>query len=108
MFLTNMDHVPGYRIERMLGLCMGNTVRAKHIGKDLAAGFKQIVGGELRGYVEMMTEARDEALQRMVEQAQQMGANTVLNVRFMTSSIMQAASEILAYGTAAVLVAEEG
>ncbi len=108
MFLTNMDHVPGYRIERMLGLCMGNTVRAKHLGKDLAAGFKQIVGGELRGYVEMMTEARDEALQRMIEQAQQMGANTVLNVRFMTSSIMQAASEILAYGTAAVLVAEEG
>ncbi len=91
----------------MLGLCTGSTIRAKHVGKDIAAGFKQIVGGELRGYVEMMEEARTEALQRMMQQAQAMGANAVLNLRFATSSIMQAASEILAYGTAVVLDAEQ-
>jgi len=106
MFLTNMDHVPGYRVERVLGLCMGQTIRAKHVGKDIAAGLKQIVGGELKGYTEMMQEARDEAVQRMVQQATAMGANTVLNVRFMTTSVMQAAAEVMAYGTAAVLVDE--
>ncbi|MBC7247866.1 MAG: YbjQ family protein [Actinobacteria bacterium] len=106
MFLTKMDHVPGYRAERVLGLCMGQTIRAKHVGKDIAAGLKQIVGGELRGYTEMMQEARDEAIQRMVQQATAMGANTILNVRFMTTSVMQAAAEVTAYDTAAVLLAE--
>lgn len=107
MYLTNMDNVPGYRIQQALGLCMGSTIRAKHVGKDIAAGFKQIVGGELRGYTEMMDEARNEALQRMMANAQSMGANAVLNVRFMTSSVMQAASEILAYGTAVILAPEQ-
>jgi len=108
MFITTMDHVPGYRVDKVLGLCIGQTIRAKHVGKDIAAGLKQIVGGELRGYTEMMQEARDEAIQRMIQQASAMGANTILNMRFMTTSIMQAAAEVMAYGTAAVLVAEEG
>ncbi|MBC7252533.1 MAG: YbjQ family protein [Actinobacteria bacterium] len=106
MFLTNMDHVPGYRVERVLGLVVGQTIRAKHVGKDIAAGLKQLVGGELRGYTEMMEEARNEALQRMALQASSMGANTVLNVRFMTTGVMQAAAEVMVYGTAAVLVPE--
>ncbi len=107
MFLTTMDHLPGYRIERVLGLCMGHTIRAKHVGKDMAAGLKQLVGGELRGYSEMMQEAINEATQRMIQQAQAMGANTILNVRFTTTSVMQAAAEVMAYGTAAVLLSED-
>lgn len=107
MFLTNMDHVPGYRVERVLGLVVGEIIRAKHVSKDLAAGLKQLGGGELRGYTEIMEEARSEALQRMTQQASSIGGKTVLNVRFMTTSVMHAAAEVMAYGTAAVLVPEE-
>ncbi len=107
MFITNMDHVPGYRVQQVMGLCMGNTIRAKHVGKDIAASLKQIVGGELKGYTEMLTEARNEAIARMIQHAQSLGANAVLNVRFSTSSVMQAASEMLAYGTAVLLAQEQ-
>ena len=86
-----------------LGLVQGSTVRAKHVGKDLFASLKNIVGGELKAYTELLQESRDEALERMVKQAQAIGANAVLNVRFATSSITQGAAELFAYGTAVVL-----
>lgn len=83
---------------------MGNVVQSKHIGRDLVAGLKSIVGGEIRGYTEMMTEARDIAIQRMVEQANQKGADAIVGIRFTTSSIVDGSSEILAFGTAVKLV----
>jgi uncharacterized protein YbjQ (UPF0145 family) len=103
MVVTNIELVPGKRVVKHLGLVQGSTVRAKHAGKDLLAGLKNIVGGELKGYTELLNEAREEALERMVQQAQSVGANAVLNVRFSTSSITQGAAELLAYGTAVVL-----
>jgi uncharacterized protein YbjQ (UPF0145 family) len=103
MVVTNIELVPGKRVIKHLGLVQGSTVRAKHAGKDLLAGLKNIVGGELKGYTELLNEARDEALERMVQQAESVGANAVLNVRFSTSSITQGAAELLAYGTAVVL-----
>ncbi|MGQ9630945.1 MAG: YbjQ family protein [bacterium] len=103
MIITNTENVPGRRISQSLGLVMGNTVRAKHIGKDILAALRQLVGGEIKGYTEMLNEARDEALRRMVSEAERLGADAVVNVRFGTSSIMQAAAEILAYGTAVKL-----
>lgn len=81
----------------------GNSVRAKHVGRDIMASLKNIFGGELKGYTELLQESRDEAVERMTMQAQQLGANAVLNVRFSTSSIAQGAAEILAYGTAVIL-----
>lgn len=103
MFVTNTENVPGARVARMLGLVQGNTVRAKNVGRDIMAGFKNIAGGELRGYTELLTESRNEAMQRMIEQAQQMGANAVVNVRFTTASVASGAAEMYAYGTAVVL-----
>jgi uncharacterized protein YbjQ (UPF0145 family) len=103
MVLTNIELVPGKRVVKHLGLVQGSTVRAKHAGKDILAGLKNIVGGELKGYTELLNEARDEALERMVKQAESVGANAVLNVRFSTSAITQGAAELLAYGTAVVL-----
>lgn len=103
MFVTNTESVPGARVARVLGLVQGNTVRAKHVGRDIMAGFKNIAGGELRGYTELLTESRNEATQRMIAQAQQMGANAVVNVRFTTASIAGGAAEMYAYGTAVVL-----
>lgn len=103
MIVTNTETVPGYRVQRVLGLVQGNTVRAKHLGRDIAAGFKNLVGGELKGYTELLTESRREAMQRMLAQAQQLGANAVVNVRFSTSSITAGASELYAYGTAVVV-----
>jgi len=103
MLLTNVEIVPDKRIVKHLGLVQGSTVRAKHVGRDLMAGLKNIFGGELRGYTELLQESRDEALQRMQEQAQAVGANAVLNVRFSTSSVAQGAAELFAYGTAVVL-----
>jgi|SRR5690606_9065920 len=103
MLISNLEIVPGKRIVKHLGLVQGSTVRAKHVGKDIMAGLKNIVGGELKGYTELLREAREEATQRMVQQAQGVGANAVLNVRFATSSITQGAAEMLAYGTAVVL-----
>lgn len=100
MILTNIDSVPGRRVVEHLGLVQGSTIRAKHLGRDFAAGLKNIVGGELKGYTELLQESRAQATNRMIEQAQALGANAVVNVRFTTSSVAQGASEILAYGTA--------
>jgi uncharacterized protein YbjQ (UPF0145 family) len=103
MLLSNLEIVPGQRIVKHLGLVQGSTVRSKHLGKDIMAGLKNIVGGELKGYTELLQEARQEATERMIQQAQAAGANAVLNIRFSTSSITQGAAEMLAYGTAVVL-----
>lgn len=100
MIVVNTETIPGYRIVATKGLVQGNTVRAKHAGRDIAASLKNLVGGELKGYTELLTESRREALQRMLGQAQQLGANAVVNVRFTTSSITSGASELYAYGTA--------
>lgn len=104
MIVVNTDTVAGYRIQEVKGLVQGNTVRAKHAGRDIVAGLKNIVGGELKGYTELLTESRREAIQRMLGQAEQLGANGVINVRFTTSSVTSGAAELYAYGTAVVLV----
>ncbi|HHF59197.1 MAG TPA: YbjQ family protein [Thermoplasmatales archaeon] len=103
MIITTTDFVPGKKVKEILGLVRGNTIQAKHIGKDIVAGFRNIVGGEIREYTEMLTEAREIALRRMVEKAEKLGADAVINVRFMTSAVMGGAAEILAYGTAVKL-----
>ena len=100
MFITNTEEVPGKRIVSCYGIVSGSTVRAKHAGRDIMAGFKNIIGGELKGYTELLSEARDEAMARMQDQAKQVGANAVVNVRFSTSSVAAGASEIYIYGTA--------
>ena len=103
MLISNMEVVPGKRIVRHVGMVQGSTVRAKHAGRDLMAGLKNIFGGELKGYTELLNESRDEALQRLTQQAQALGANAIVNVRFSTSSIAAGASEIFVYGTAVIL-----
>lgn len=100
MILTNLESIPGRTVVAHLGLVSGNTVRAKHIGRDIMASLKNIVGGELTGYTELLQEARHEALGRMIQQAQGLGANAVLNIRFSTSSVAQGAAELYVYGTA--------
>jgi len=100
MYITNIETIPGKTIVEHFGLVQGSTVRAKHIGRDLMAGLKNLVGGELKGYTELLSESRDEALQRMIREAKSMGANAVVNVRFATSSVAQGAAELFAYGTA--------
>ncbi len=100
MILSNTETVPGKTITRFFGVVSGSTVRAKHIGKDILASFKNIVGGELRAYTELLTEARTDAIERMVAEAASLGANAVVNVRFSTSSVAQGAAELFAYGTA--------
>ncbi len=101
--ITNLETLPGRSITKHLGMVQGNTVRAKHVGRDIMAGFKNIVGGELRGYTELLTESRDESVNRMVEEARALGANAILNVRFSTSSVSAGASELYVYGTAVVV-----
>ncbi len=103
MILTTLESVPGKSITQHLGLVQGSTVRAKHAGRDLMAGLKNIFGGELKGYTELLHESREEAINRMTEQAQSIGANAILNIRFSTSSITQGASELFTYGTAVKL-----
>ena len=103
MIMVNTDFVQGKEIAETMGIVKGNTIRAKWIGKDVMAGFRQLVGGELKEYTEMLTEARKESMQRMVKEAEQMGADAIINVRFMTSQIMSSAAEILVYGTAVKL-----
>jgi len=103
MIVTNTETISGFTIQKTLGLVQGNTVRAKHAGRDIAASFKNLVGGELKGYTELLTESRREAMQRMLAQAQQLGANAVVNVRFSTSSVTAGASELYVYGTAVVV-----
>ena len=103
MIVVNTETVPGRTIVEVRGLVQGNTVRAKHVGRDIAASFKNIFGGELTGYTELLVEARREALSRMIAQAQELRANAVVNVRFATSSITAGAAELYAYGTAVQL-----
>jgi len=103
VLLTNLEIIPGKRINKHLGLVQGSSVRAKHVGRDFMAGLKNIFGGELRGYTELLQESRQEAIERMMEEAQAVGANAVLNVRFSTSSVAAGAAELFAYGTAVVL-----
>jgi len=100
MDISNTESIPGRQIVEFYGVVSGNTVRAKHIGRDIMAGLKNVVGGELKGYTELLQDSRKEATDRMIEQAQSMGANAVVNVRFATSSISQGAAELFAYGTA--------
>ena len=103
MLLTNIEIIPGKRIKQHLGLVQGSSVRAKHVGRDIMAGFKNIFGGELHAYTELLQESREEAMDRMKEQAIAVGANAVINIRFSTSSVAAGAAELFAYGTAVVL-----
>ena len=100
MLCSNTEEIPGQKIVEFYGVVTGSTVRAKHAGRDIAAFFKNFVGGELKGYTELLQEAREEAMQRMIAQARSVGANAVVNVRFGTSSVAQGAAELFAYGTA--------
>lgn len=104
--IVNTDHVPGYQVTKVYGLVRGNIVQSKHIGKDIVAGIRTLVGGEIKEYTEMLTDARQKATAIMVKEAENLGANAILNVRYMTSQIMQNASEILVYGTAATIEKE--
>ena len=103
MILSNTETIAGYTITHHIGLVQGNTVRAKHVGRDLMAGLKNIVGGELKGYTELLGDARKEATARMIAEAQAKGANAIINVRFSTSAITAGASELYVYGTGVVL-----
>ncbi len=100
MILTNIDSVPGKEIVEHYGLVSGSTVRAKHVGRDIMASLKNIVGGELKGYTELLNDSRQEAMKRMISQAEELGANAIINIRFSTSSVAQGAAELYAYGTA--------
>lgn len=100
MHLSNLETIPGKVIEKDYGVVHGSTVRAKHVGRDLFAGLKNIVGGELKGYTELLNESREQAIKRMIEQAESLGANAIINVRFSTSSVAAGAAEIYVYGTA--------
>mgnify|MGYP006160958787 CR=1 FL=1 len=102
--LSNIETIPGRTIQQSLGVVSGSTVRAKHIGKDILAGFKNLVGGELKGYTELLTEARNQALERLVADAAARGANAVVNVRFATSAVAGGAAELFAYGTAVIVI----
>ena len=103
MIVSNMEIIPGKRVKEHLGLVQGSTVRTKHVGRDIMASLKNIFGGELHGYTELLQESREEAVNRMKIQAKAVGANAVLNVRFSTSSVTQGAAELFAYGTAVVM-----
>ena len=107
MIVVNTEIVPGRHVEQVLGLVQGNTIRTKHVGRDIAASFKNLVGGELRGYTELLTEARREAIERMIGQAEQLGADAVVNVRFTTSAVASGAAELYAYGTAVRLAPQQ-
>ena len=103
MIITTADRVEGKTVVKTVGLVKGNTIRARHVGRDIKAGLKSLVGGEIADYTKMMSDAREEAIRRMVEDAEKKGANAVISMRFATSMIMQTASEVLAYGTGVVL-----
>jgi len=100
MIVVNTNTIAGKNIKKTLGIVRGNTIRARHVGKDILAGFKNVFGGEIEEYTKLMGESREQALDRMIAAADELGANAIINVRFTTSFIMGAASEILAYGTA--------
>lgn len=103
MLLVNIDYIPGKELE-VIGMVKGTVVQTKHFGKDFMAGMKTLVGGEIVGYTEMLTEARQIATKRMVDEAEAMGADAVINIRYGSSSLMQSAAEVIAYGTAVKFV----
>ena len=103
MILATTENIPGKRLVKTVGLVKGNTIRARHIGRDIAATLRNIVGGEITDYTKMIAECREEALDRMIAQAAENGANAVVGVRFATSEMMEHAAELLAYGTAVVV-----
>ncbi len=103
MIIATTNEVPGYKVKENLGIVKGNTVRARHLGRDILAGFRNIVGGEISDYTKLLAESREQSLDRMIERAQELGADAIICVRFMTSSVMQGAAELLAYGTAVKL-----
>lgn len=103
MLLSNLENMPGHEITQQLDVVYGSTVRSKHVGRDLLAGLKNIVGGELTAYTELLEESRQEAMQRMIAKAQQLGANAIVGIRFSTSNIAQGASELFVYGTAVIV-----
>ena len=105
MIVVTSDSIPGRRVVKTLGLVKGNTIRARHVGKDILAGLKGLVGGEIAEYTKMVAESREQSLDRLVEEAEALGANAVVGIRFTTASMMQGAAELLAYGTA--LIVEE-
>jgi uncharacterized protein YbjQ (UPF0145 family) len=104
MIVVTTEQIEGKRIVETLGLVRGSTIRARHMGRDIMAGMRNIVGGEVKDYTVMLAQAREEALQRMVEQAEKMGANAVVGTRFVTSMVMSGAAEMVAYGTAVKVV----
>ncbi len=106
IILSTTETLPGYRVVKVLGVVTGSTVRAKHLGKDIVAALRNVVGGEVKEYTELLAQARATALKRMVEKAKEMGANAVIGVRFSTSAIAGGAAEILVYGTAVVVERE--
>ncbi|MBW8041070.1 MAG: YbjQ family protein [Planctomycetes bacterium] len=103
MLMSTTETIEGKKIVKHLGMVKGNTIRARHLGRDIMAGLRNIVGGEISDYTKMMAESREQALDRMIEDAQNLGANAIVGVRFATSMVMQSASEILAYGTAVIV-----
>ena len=103
MMLVTTNEVSGVTIKKNLGLVRGNTIRARHVGRDISAALKNLVGGEITDYTKMMAESREQALDRMVEEAESLGANAIVGIKLTTSMIMQSASEILAYGTAVIV-----
>jgi len=105
MIVVTTDSIPGRRVVRTLGLVKGNTIRARHVGKDILAGLKGLVGGEITEYTKMVAESREQSLDRVIKEAESLGANAVVGLKFTTASMMQGAAELLAYGTA--VIAEE-
>jgi uncharacterized protein YbjQ (UPF0145 family) len=103
MLISTTEQIEGKKIVKHLGLVKGNTIRARHIGRDIMAGLRNIVGGEISDYTKMMAESREQSIDRMIEDAQSLGANAIIGMKFATSMVMQSASEILAYGTAVVV-----
>lgn len=106
MIVTTSESIAGHRIVRTLGLVRGNTIRARHLGKDITAGFRNIVGGEVSEYTKLLAESREQALDRMADDAKELGADAIVAVRFTTSVITKGAAELLAYGTAVMIEAE--
>jgi uncharacterized protein YbjQ (UPF0145 family) len=104
MIVVTTEHIEGKRITETLGLVKGSTIRARHVGRDVMAGLRNIVGGEVKDYTVMLAQAREEALQRMIEQGEKMGANAIIGARFVTSMVMSGAAEMVAYGTAVKVV----
>ena len=103
MIITTTETIPGKRIVKLLGIVKGNTIRARHIGRDIGAKFRGLIGGEIVEYTKMMAESREQAMDRMIYEAEQLGANAVVAARFSTSSMMQSAAELLMYGTAVIV-----